>query len=733
MLAAVVRSRTHPAGGRRRGLRLTAWPPLPPGVWARAAREQLPFPLQAPGSRLFSRGRHALWHGLRSLSLQPGDAVLAPAYHHGSEIEVMARLGLACRFYGLTKRLEPDEEQLAALVGSRVRALHIIHYLGHPQDAAHWRRWCDERGLLLVEDAAMAWLAETSDGPVGAHGDVAIYCLYKSFGLPDGAALVSRMPAGGPRPSGPAQLRGVAGRHMAWLAQRIPVAPLPAAADGADGEEPYVPEQDFALGDVHDPIGAATRLLLPRVADRAAAARRRANARVLLEGLGERVPPPFDAPPPGAAPFALPVHARDKPALLNRLSRHGIEALDFWSHPHPALDVDRFPDVAARRASTVALPVHQELCPADLERILAATADGPARRPALRLEPLPDLAAARHAWKALASRTDNVFASWEWASTWWKHFGREGALRLLLCRSAAGAPVALLPLQLTREAGLRTLRFVGHGPADQLGPVCAAHDVPAAARGLREALAGPLRGWDVLVGEHLPADEGWDALLGGHVAAREASPLIDLPEGGDWDAFLAAQSPNLRQQIRRKERRLERDHKLRYRLATDAGRLDDDVELLCGLHEQRWAPAQSDAFRGGRRAFLGEFAQCALARGWLRLWFLELDGRPAAAWLGFRYRGVESYYQAGRDPAWDDRSVGAVLLAHTVRAAIRDGMREYRFLRGGEGYKYRLATRDPGLQTVVAAGSAAGRAALAAVRTRRAAGAARRALARAGR
>src|SRR5919198_5232679 len=209
------------SGRRRRARRLPAWPPLPPAVWLQPLRGELPFPLEDPRCRLFSRGRHGLWLGLRTLGLAPGDAVLAPAYHHGSEIEVLARLGLECRFYGLTQRLEPDEEQLQSLLGPAVRALQLVHYLGHPQDAARWRRWCDERGLLLIEDAAMAWLAETPNGPVGMHGDIAIYCLYKSFGLPDGAALLSREAPEAPRARGAWQLRAVAGLHAAWLVQRV--------------------------------------------------------------------------------------------------------------------------------------------------------------------------------------------------------------------------------------------------------------------------------------------------------------------------------------------------------------------------------------------------------------------------------------------------------------------------------------------------------------------------------
>jgi CelD/BcsL family acetyltransferase involved in cellulose biosynthesis len=203
---------------------------------------------------------------------------------------------------------------------------------------------------------------------------------------------------------------------------------------------------------------------------------------------------------------------------------------------------------------------------------------------------------------------------------------------------------------------------------------------------------------------------------------------VDI-ETSDWDDFLAQQASGLRKQIRYQERRLEREHGLRYRLANDLDRLDDDFDLLCRLHERRWGDS-SEAFSADRRPFLRDFVHLAFERGWLRLWFLELGGQAAAAWLGFRFAGVESYYQGGRDPNWDRFSVGAVLVAHTLREAIVDGVSEYRFLRGDEAYKNRLATRDPGVETVTLAGSPAGRAALAAAELRRAAGQVRRALAR---
>ena len=50
-----------------------------------------------------------------------------------------------------------------------------------------------------------------------------------------------------------------------------------------------------------------------------------------------------------------------------------------------------------------------------------------------------------------------------------------------------------------------------------------------------------------------------------------------------------------------------------------------------------------------------------------------------------------------------------MLLAHTIREASNDGMREYRFLRGGEPFKSRFADADPGLETVVVTRGVRGR------------------------
>jgi CelD/BcsL family acetyltransferase involved in cellulose biosynthesis len=229
-----------------------------------------------------------------------------------------------------------------------------------------------------------------------------------------------------------------------------------------------------------------------------------------------------------------------------------------------------------------------------------------------------------------------------------------------------------------------------------MGPITAPGDERGGAllRKLQEA-----GHWDVLLAERMPVDSGAES-VGGRTLLSEPSPIVEAPEGG-FEGFLQSRSRNFRSQVRRKERAL-LERGLSYRLGDDPARLEDDIRTLAELHHARWAGERSGAFAPARVEFHLDFARTALERGWLRLWLAEIDGKAVAAWYGFRFGSAEWYYQSGRDPEWDRDSVGLVLLAHTIRAAFDDGLTTYRLLRGGEPYKDRFATSDPGLETVVA-------------------------------
>jgi CelD/BcsL family acetyltransferase involved in cellulose biosynthesis len=313
----------------------------------------------------------------------------------------------------------------------------------------------------------------------------------------------------------------------------------------------------------------------------------------------------------------------------------------------------------------------------------------------LRAERVDDFDAVGDAWPALAEATGNVFSTPEWAAAWWRHLG-DGELVLLAFRDGEGRTVGIVPLHRAARGPLRILRFVGHGPADRLGPICAPGDRDRVAVALR-GVVGDL-GADLWIGERTGVDEGWGPALGARVLRREASPVLVLGDAS-WDDLLARRSSNFRQQVRRRERKLQRERGARIRLADDPARLGRDLDALFALHRARW-DGESTGFADRHRAFHAEFAATALERGWLRLWLAEADGAPIAAWYGFRFGGAEWFYQAGRDPQ-DRWSTGFVLMAHAIREALQDGQREFRLLLGAEPYKDRFADGDAPVDTLV--------------------------------
>lgn len=317
---------------------------------------------------------------------------------------------------------------------------------------------------------------------------------------------------------------------------------------------------------------------------------------------------------------------------------------------------------------------------------------------AAALERWDDFEARRTEWSALADQSGNLFATWEWADAWRRHAGAHGVAHVCAVRDGSGGLTAILPLWLTAVRGLRVVRFIGHDAGDHLGPIHAAGAEHVAAGGLIQALDELTPAWDVLLAQNLPAPTPWEHLLDAHAVRRDSTASVAI-DGQAWSEYLAHRSGRLRR-LRTYERRLARDHAVRYRLADSPDRLHDDLDVLFALHAMRWG-ARSPGLGPARRAFHGDFAARALERNWLRLWFLEVDGSPVAAWYGFRFGGAEWAYQGGRDPAWDRASVGSLLLAHTLREAFEDGQREYKMLRGSEAYKQRFASEAGEVVTLV--------------------------------
>lgn len=304
-------------------------------------------------------------------------------------------------------------------------------------------------------------------------------------------------------------------------------------------------------------------------------------------------------------------------------------------------------------------------------------------------------------WEGLFTQAAmrNPFLSWEWMAAWWRHLGR-GKLHLLFVRRQ-GALIGIAPLYVKqiRLAGLpfRALSFLGDEAvgSDHLDFLSRSGCEEEAAEAIVQAwLKGP-RDWDFIALRHMAQDSPHAARLlrlseqGWRVQKREGEVCPFLPLAPTWEAFLNRLSSSMRYTVRRKIRNLEKEHRVELMMIDDLREGRPGMERLIGLHQKRWEDrGGSDAFVADvKLPFHRETAEAFFQKGAARLFFLKADGETVAALYGFVSGERFFYYQAGFNPSWKEKSVGMVLMAKCIETAIKQGWREFDFLRGPEEYK----------------------------------------------
>ncbi len=172
----------------------------------------------------------------------------------------------------------------------------------------------------------------------------------------------------------------------------------------------------------------------------------------------------------------------------------------------------------------------------------------------------------------------------------------------------------------------------------------------------------------------------------------DRSPYVPLP--ASFEEYLSLLGKKERHELRRKIRRASvAVPGLSFRLTRTRKEFERDFPSFVGLHRQSntgKAEFMSDRMAG----FFREMAEGFLSAGLLRLGFLSREGTDVATALQIAWDGALLLYNSGFDPNYREASPGLVLLARCIEDAIRNGFREYDFLRGGERYKYDLGGRD---------------------------------------
>lgn len=311
-------------------------------------------------------------------------------------------------------------------------------------------------------------------------------------------------------------------------------------------------------------------------------------------------------------------------------------------------------------------------------------------------------------WNHLHERaaTASVFTSWIWQYQWWQVYGGAQPLRLLVAM-AGGEVVGILPLYLQKtkvmRVPVRLLRFVGTGGdthPDDLGPIIEPEREGEIADKLAEA-ALRISDADVIVLSDIDPGSCFpraiercaaEARRSSFASPCERIAYVDLPP--TWPEFLKTLSSDRRTRMKSARKKAAAAHPLRFFVWDDAANVDQAVDRLVELHRKRWREAGgSESFQSDEYVdFHRRTIKASFARGWLRLYCLELDGEVAAITYCYRFRNRVYLMQAGFDPDKAKCNPGKVLLGCALEHAIGEGNVVFDFLRGEHRYKNQLAT-----------------------------------------
>lgn len=293
-------------------------------------------------------------------------------------------------------------------------------------------------------------------------------------------------------------------------------------------------------------------------------------------------------------------------------------------------------------------------------------------------------------WERLADELGaSPFERPGWAARWWDAFGR-GTLRVFT--SGESSPRALLPM---RRVG-RSLSSLTNWHSHASGLL--ASD-PAAVDALVTSLLAERP--QQLTLRFLDSD-AWStrALADGLRAAGYdvvQRPLVEqafVTISGTFEAYEATVSRNVREDVRRRRRRLEGMGAVTLDVEDGTQRLDQLLDEGFAVEGSGWKSAAGTAISSAAEtdSFYRSISSWAAGNGNLRLFYLRLDGRCIAFDLALLAGGALFGLKGGYDPALAQYSPGKLLQAATLRHAFEVGLSRYEFLGAAERHKLQWAT-----------------------------------------
>jgi hypothetical protein len=159
------------------------------------------------------------------------------------------------------------------------------------------------------------------------------------------------------------------------------------------------------------------------------------------------------------------------------------------------------------------------------------------------------------------------------------------------------------------------------------------------------------------------------------VRSTQKVPYVSISET-TWEAYESGLPRKLRSELRRSRRRLDEEGRLTLEVFDGTEGLEVLLEEGFRIEGSGWKEAQGTSIYSSpaKHRFYSEAARWATGQGWLRLYFLRLDGRTLAFDYCFECNGILYGLTTGYDPAYAKFAPGKVLRYLLLVRAFSEGL-----------------------------------------------------------
>lgn len=314
---------------------------------------------------------------------------LIPALHCRSQVEAALAASYTTSFYRLNRDLSVNQTDIVRHIQGHTGlvVLCLVHYYGFPPRGLNIQQLLKDthRPLFILEDGAHGLFSS-----IGHLGDASVYSLSKSLSLRDGGVLRlhrDHRPIGlQPTPS-PWSFAAQLPTIIKVILKATPLytirsliktrflVRLPSRNTTETQQAEYV-EPSFTAAQANAPASPLTHLIISQLAEHACAREyRQRNFIYLAKQLSSHpnIQPLFASYHKefkiDVSPLAFPIITTNRDRLERRLADEGIITFAFGRDPHKSLNLQDVPETQWLMDHTLALPCHQDLSQADMQRI----------------------------------------------------------------------------------------------------------------------------------------------------------------------------------------------------------------------------------------------------------------------------------------------------------------------------------------------------------------------------